>query len=54
MLQPALGIDKGTVEIVLARESYLTQVNMFGIITSVHSFLKIIIVLIILYKSYNV
>lgn len=54
LLQPALGINKDTVEIVLVRESYLTQMNMFGIITSVNSFLKIIIVLMIIYKSYNV
>lgn len=52
LLRPVWVSDKGIVGLFWLKESYLIQVNMFGIITSGgKSCLKIFIVLIILHSS---
>ena len=51
LLRPVLMTDKGTGRLLWLKESHLTQVNMFGIITSGNSCLKILIVWMILCSS---
>lgn len=51
LLRPESLANKGIVEIVLAQELYLIQVNVFGIITFGKSCLRIFIVLIMLHGS---